>query len=91
MKQGLKFLYFLNFFDLCVLLTNGGDKMETSKLIMIIAPILLLQIALAIYALVDLRKHDVKIGTKVMWVFIVIFLSTIGPILYFLIGRKENA
>lgn len=65
--------------------------METSKLIMIIAPFVLLQFALALYALLDLRKHDVKIGTKIMWVFIIILINTVGPILYFLIGRKQNA
>jgi hypothetical protein len=54
-------------------------------------PILLLQIGLMAFALIDLlRRADKEInGPKWAWAFIVILVNIIGPIAYFLIGRRE--
>jgi hypothetical protein len=55
-------------------------------------PILLLQLGLVILALVDLlRRSAGEInGPKWAWVFIVVLVNIIGPIAYFLIGRRET-
>jgi hypothetical protein len=57
-----------------------------------LVPILILQIALMAFALVDLlRRADKEVnGPKWTWVFIVVLINIIGPIAYFLIGRKET-
>lgn len=54
-------------------------------------PILLIQFALAITALVHVLKHpNYKFGNKIMWVLIVLFIQIIGPVVYFVFGRGEE-
>ncbi|CAM5222577.1 Phospholipase D-like protein OS=Ureibacillus acetophenoni OX=614649 GN=SAMN05877842_11047 PE=4 SV=1 [Ureibacillus acetophenoni] len=57
----------------------------------LVAPLLVIQAILMIIALVDLVKTDAERtnGPKWMWVLIVIIVNTIGPILYFIIGKKR--
>ena len=55
----------------------------------LIAPLLILQIVLMVVALLDIRKIEQTNGPKIIWILIIIFISTIGPIVYFIFGRKE--
>lgn len=56
----------------------------------LIAPIIVLQVILMIAALVScIRQEDTK-GPKWMWVLIILFVNLLGPILYFVIGRKNG-
>lgn len=55
----------------------------------LIAPLLILQIVLMVVALLDIRKIEQTNGPKLIWVLIIIFISTVGPIAYFIFGRKE--
>lgn len=55
----------------------------------LIAPLIIIQLALMVIALLDIRKVEETNGPKLAWVLIIIFFSMIGPILYFLLGRKE--
>ena len=63
--------------------------METSNLLMILAPFIIIQLILLITALVDLVKRPKTLGPKWLWAIIIIFINIIGPILYFIIGRKD--
>lgn len=56
----------------------------------IIAPLIVIQIILMIVALIDWVKIEKTNGSKWLWLFIIIFINTIGPILYFIFGRKER-
>ncbi|MFJ7738310.1 PLDc N-terminal domain-containing protein [Lysinibacillus sp. NPDC097287] len=56
----------------------------------VIAPLLVVQFILLIVALVDLRKIHATNGPKILWVFIIIFVSLFGPIAYFIVGRKQT-
>lgn len=63
---------------------------NTSTLLLLL-PLIVLQLTLMIAALVDLLKRErVTGGNKVVWVLIIIFINIIGPIIYFVIGRKED-
>lgn len=54
-------------------------------------PLLILQIVLAIVALLDLRKRSrLKHLSRGVWIVIIIFLNFFGPILYFVLGRGEE-
>lgn len=53
-------------------------------------PLFLIQIGLMIAALLNLRKQEVTRGSKLMWVFIILFVNMIGPIIYFIVGREEE-
>ena len=57
----------------------------------LILPIIVLEFLLKIIALYDLSKKDAKQvrGEKrIIWMFIILLFSTIGPILYLVFGQK---
>lgn len=65
--------------------------MKTSQLILVLLPLIILQLALMIFALVDLIKREkVTGGNKLIWGAIIVFINTIGPIVYFVFGRRED-
>lgn len=56
----------------------------------LIAPLLILQFVLAAVAIIDIvRAHETR-GPKWVWIVVSLVVNTIGPILYFLIGRKNT-
>jgi len=58
----------------------------------LILPLILLQLALLIAALIDVTRpgRRVRGDNKLIWVLIIIFVSLFGPLLYFLVGREES-
>ena len=66
--------------------------MDAGALFAILLPLIILQLILLVAALYDLTRPNrrVKGDSKVVWALIVIFVSTIGPILYFLVGREPE-
>lgn len=59
----------------------------------LIVPLIILELILVIVALVDLSKREkskLQGESKLLWVLIILFISTIGPILYLVIGRKKG-
>ena len=55
----------------------------------LLIPIVLIQLALVVYALLDLIRRPKTKGPKWLWVIIILFLNLIGPIIYLIIGRDE--
>lgn len=54
-------------------------------------PVIILELALAITALIHVLKHpNYKFGNKAIWIIIVLFITIIGPILYFVAGRGDE-
>ena len=65
--------------------------MDASTLIKTIWPLIVIQLALQIYALVDLfKKKKTKNLSVGIWVVIIIFGEIIGASLYLLLGRTEE-
>ena len=60
--------------------------------LLLLLPLIVLQLVLLVAALVDLTRNDrqVRGGNKLVWALIIIFVSLLGPLLYFLIGREET-
>lgn len=57
----------------------------------LLVPVIILDLILIITALVHVLRHpNYKIGNKAIWIIVVLFISLIGPILYFTIGRGEE-
>lgn len=56
----------------------------------LIAPILVIQVILLIVALVDLIRIEKTNGPKWLWAVIIFLINIIGPILYFVIGRRNQ-
>jgi hypothetical protein len=55
----------------------------------IIAPIFIIQLILVIVALIDLTKIHQTNGPKWVWALVIIFINIVGPIAYFIAGRKQ--
>ena len=54
-------------------------------------PLFLIQVALMVIALVDLfKRENMKTNTRLVWVFVIILINVIGPIVYLLAGRKDK-
>ncbi|MFF2450619.1 PLD nuclease N-terminal domain-containing protein [Neobacillus sp. NPDC058068] len=56
----------------------------------ILAPIAIIQLVLLIIAIIDLVRIERTNGPKWLWALIILFINIIGPILYFVIGRRSN-
>ncbi len=55
----------------------------------LLIPILLLQLGLMIFGLLDLVRRERTKGPKWAWALVIIFVNFVGPILYLMIGREE--
>jgi ABC-2 type transport system ATP-binding protein len=69
-----------------------GLESLTPQVLLLIVPLAILQVGLLVLAIVDLLRDDraVRGGSKGIWAVIIVFVSMIGPILYFLVGREDG-
>ena len=63
---------------------------ELTELIPLIIPIILLQLVLIIAALIDLTRREKTRGPRWVWILVILFVSIIGPIIYFVVGREDE-
>ena len=56
----------------------------------LLIPVVLIELALMITALVDLIRRSQTRGPKWAWALVIILINIIGPIIYFVAGRKED-
>jgi hypothetical protein len=63
---------------------------DITKLVYLLIPILIIQIGLQIYALVDLIRQPSVRGPKWAWAALIILGELFGPIIYLLLGRKKE-
>jgi len=49
----------------------------------------LVHLVLVVAAIIDLVKSSVSNNKKILWALITIFVPLVGPILYFVIGKKK--
>ena len=72
--------------------------MSTQEWILILAPVIIIQLSLAICALYDLWKRQGTANISgmsprtatIVWILIILVVNFFGPIAYFLLGRKEE-
>lgn len=55
-----------------------------------IMPILILNLILVIVALVSCIKEEKTNGPKWLWILIILFINLLGPVLYFVVGRRND-
>jgi hypothetical protein len=60
-----------------------------SSLIPFLIPIVVLQLGLMAFTLVDLNRRERTKGPKWVWALVIIFVNLIGPFIYLAIGREE--
>ncbi len=57
----------------------------------LLIPIAVLQLGLMLAALISILKHkNYKTGNRALWVILSLFVSIIGPILYFVLGKTDE-
>jgi hypothetical protein len=66
------------------------DTQELVRLIPLLAPLLVIQLALMIAALVDWARRERTRGPKWIWLPVIVLVSMIGPLIYFFVGREET-
>lgn len=67
------------------------NELDVMNVIKMIWPILVIQLALQIYALVDLiRRKKTKNLTPLVWGLIIVFGEIAGAAVYLIIGRSEE-
>ena len=62
-------------------------------LILMLLPVILVELSLKVFALIDLIRRDkaeIRGNSKWVWVFIILLINLIGPILYLAAGRLED-
>ena len=67
--------------------------MDTSvlmKYIPLLIPVVVIELGLMITALVDLIRREQTKGPKWVWALVIVLVNFIGPIIYFIVGRKEE-
>lgn len=55
----------------------------------LLIPVVLVELGLLIFALVDLLRRERTKGPKWLWAVLIIFVQIIGPVIYLLAGREE--
>ncbi|MGD9142441.1 MAG: PLD nuclease N-terminal domain-containing protein [Dehalococcoidia bacterium] len=68
-----------------------GDEFEVLvDMLPFLIPLIIVELALLIFALVDLLKRThMSSNARIIWALVIIFINLIGPIIYFIFGRKE--
>ncbi len=65
--------------------------MSKTELLKVFWPLILSQIVLAAWAVIDISKRKkTKILPRPAWIILSIVFANIGPIAYFLLGREER-
>jgi len=60
-----------------------------AKYLPLLIPIVVLQLALQIFALVDMARREKTKGPKWIWVLVIVFGEILGSVIYFIFGREE--
>ncbi len=55
-----------------------------------LVPVILLDLGLVIFALRDLSRRDRVNGPKWLWALIIVLIQLVGPLFYFVIGRRDE-
>ncbi|MFJ7755246.1 PLD nuclease N-terminal domain-containing protein [Peribacillus muralis] len=65
-------------------------SMDVMAYLPLILPFIAVAFLLVLIALIDLYRHRKSRDNLLIWTVVILFVSTIGPILYLVIGRKDR-
>lgn len=62
-----------------------------SEYLPFIIPLAIIEIVLAVTAIIHVLRHpNYRFGNKMIWIIVVLVFEFIGPIIYFSIGRGDE-
>ena len=66
--------------------------MNDVDILLLLLPILAIQLGLVVLGLRDLLRPDRRVrgDNKLAWGAIIVFVNIIGPVVYFIAGRREE-
>jgi len=69
--------------------THGTSQLLSLAPVLI--PLVIAELALIVFCLVDLFRADRKVrgGNKLVWALVVLFIGTLGPLAYLFWGRED--
>ena len=61
-------------------------------LLLALIPLALIDLAMVVYSIVDLYRpvRRVRGGNKLIWLLVILLVSTVGWVVYLLVGREEQ-
>ncbi len=70
----------------------GDDFAAFKEALPYLIPLLVLEIVLLFVAIIDLdRRRYVTGNNKLVWVLVIVIIGIIGPVIYFIFGRRKQA
>jgi len=70
----------------------GDDFAAFKDILPYLIPLLVLEIVLLFVAIIDLdRRRYVTGNNKLVWVLVIVIFGIIGPVIYFVFGRRKQA
>lgn len=69
---------------------NDLKNIDLMSILPIILPVIAVGTLLVLIAFIDLYRHRKIRKNVLVWTLIILFINILGPILYFVIGRKDS-
>ncbi|MBP3970078.1 PLDc_N domain-containing protein [Bacillus sp. WL1] len=69
---------------------NDLKDIDIMAFLPIILPVIAVGALLVLIAFIDLYRHRNTRKNVLVWTLIILFVNILGPILYFVIGRKDG-
>ncbi|PKJ55579.1 PLD nuclease N-terminal domain-containing protein [Bacillus sp. SN10] len=69
---------------------NDLKDIDIMAFLPIILPVIAVGALLVLIAFIDLYRHRKTRKNVLVWTFIILFVNILGPILYFVIGRRDS-
>ncbi|MDD5190564.1 MAG: PLD nuclease N-terminal domain-containing protein [Dehalococcoidales bacterium] len=69
----------------------NADFSKILDMLPFLIPLFLIELVLLVIALIDvIRREKVTGNNKVVWILVIVLFQVIGPVVYFIFGRKES-
>jgi hypothetical protein len=67
-----------------------GSTVNTTLLLALL-PLVLIDVGVVVYCIVDLYRPERRVrgGNKIVWLLIILLISTLGWLAYLLVGRED--
>ncbi|PHB58097.1 PLD nuclease N-terminal domain-containing protein [Bacillus wiedmannii] len=69
---------------------NDLKDIDIMAFLPIIFPVIVVGALLVLIAFIDLYRHRKTRKNVLVWTLIILFVNILGPIMYFVIGRKDS-
>lgn len=65
-------------------------EMDLSSVLPIVLPVVAVVLILILIALIDLYRNKSRRKNIILWTCVILLVIPLGPILYLILGRKDN-